>query len=490
MFKIFLEHQWKEFWRGRNKAGSLAAKIFMMIIVAYFLLVALGLGFFMKQILKDVFPGTDPIQSFNGVILYYFLADFLMRIQLQELPTLSIQPYLTINIRKKVLINFLNGKALMSFFNVAPLIVFLPFCLTTIASSLGAMATLGYIVTICSLILFNNFLLVYTKRKANDNLALLAGGLVTVLVLGALDYFKIISISALSNLLFQKIARYPFLSLIFTGIAFLVYRINTKFLYSNLFLEEMTKKEAAKTATDYPFLNRFGEVGQLAALELKLILRHKRSKSAIMMSFAFVLYGFFFYKPEFIAEDRFAMMMFAAIFMTGIFQIAYGQYMFAWQSAHFDGLMANRIDYKNFIRAKFLLFTIAATLVTMLTMFYGIMSWKLIVLHLVIYLYNIGFGAVIVLFFANYNKKRLDLSKGGTFNWQGVGATQWILGIPLIALPFLIYLPFGINNQPFWGLIAIGLFGLLTLSLRELWVNLLTKLLSKQRYSIAEGFRE
>ena len=123
-----------------------------------------------------------------------------------------------------------------------------------------------------------------------------------------------------------------------------------------------------------------------------------------MMSFAFVLYGFFFYKPEFIAEDRFAMMMFAAIFMTGIFQIAYGQYMFAWQSAHFDGLMANRINYKNFIRAKFLLFTIAATLVTMLTMFYGIMSWKLIVLHLVIYLYNIGFGAVIVLFFANYSK--------------------------------------------------------------------------------------
>ncbi|MCO6497650.1 MAG: hypothetical protein J5I50_08310 [Chitinophagaceae bacterium] len=490
MFKIFLDHQWKEFWRGRNKAGSLAAKIFMMIIYIYFLLIALGVGFFMKGFLKEIFPAAQPVAIFNGLVLYYFLVDFLLRVQLQELPTMSVQPYLTLNIRKKTIINFLNGKTLLNFFNLMPLIIFLPFCFTEIASVHGTPAMLGYIVSILSLTVFNNFLLVYVKRKATGNIMLIAIGVLVVLILGALDYFGVISISDFSNLAFRSITKQPALALIFTAAAAVIYSINYKYLYNNLYTEEMVKKEAEKTATDYPFLNRFGEVGQLAALELKLILRHKRSKSAIMMSFAFVLYGFFFYRAELLNNNQFSLMLFAAIFMTGIFQIAYGQYMFAWQSAHFDGLMANKINFKNFIKAKFLLFTIAATLVTMLTFLYGFMSWKLIVLHFVVFLYNIGFGAVIVLFFANYNKKRLDLSKGGAFNWQGVGATQWIMSIPLIVIPFLIYMPFGMANEPFWGLTAIGLFGLVTLSLREMWVNLLTKLFAKQRYKIAEGFRE
>ncbi len=55
---------------------------------------------------------------------------------------------------------------------------------------------------------------------------------------------------------------------------------------------------------------------------------------------------------------------------------------------------------------------------------YGFISWKLILVHLSVYLYNIGFGSVIILFFANFNRKRLDLSKGTTFNWQGMGATK------------------------------------------------------------------
>ncbi|MBY0543036.1 MAG: hypothetical protein K2P75_06510, partial [Sphingobacteriaceae bacterium] len=74
--------------------------------------------------------------------------------------------------------------------------------------------------------------------------------------------------------------------------------------------------------------------------------------------------------------------------------------------------------------------------------------------------------------------------------WQGVGATQWILGLPLILIPILLYLPFGIMNKPYWGLASIGTFGLITLLMRNFWINLLVKKFEKQRYKIAEGFRE
>jgi hypothetical protein len=164
--------------------------------------------------------------------------------------------------------------------------------------------------------------------------------------------------------------------------------------------------------------------------------------------------------------------------------------MYAWQSSHFDGLLSNKINYKDFIKAKFLLFTISSTLITILSSFYGFMSYKLLLLHLAAYIYNLGVGTVIVLYFANFNYKRLDITTSASFNWQGVGATQWLLGLPLLLLPLLIYVPFGILNLPFWGLATIAFLGLVGLVMRNFWVNVIVKKFEKQRYKIAEGFRE
>ena len=150
----------------------------------------------------------------------------------------------------------------------------------------------------------------------------------------------------------------------------------------------------------------------------------------------------------------------------------------------------NKIDIKNFIKAKFLLFTISCTIITLLASFYGFMSYKLLLLHLAAYLYNIGFATVIVLYFATMNYKRLDITQSASFNWQGVGATQWILGFPLLLIPFVIYLPFSFLDKPFWGLAALGAFGLITLLMRNFWIDLIVKRFEKQRYKIAEGFRE
>ncbi|MCY1515558.1 hypothetical protein D9M68_501470 [compost metagenome] len=118
------------------------------------------------------------------------------------------------------------------------------------------------------------------------------------------------------------------------------------------------------------------------------------------------------------------------------------------------------------------------------------MSYKLLLLHLAAYLYNIGFATIIVLYFATMNYKRLDLTKSASFNWQGIGATQWILGLPFVLIPLLIFAPFGAMNKPYWGLAALGLFGIITLFLRNFWIKLLVKRFEKQRYKIAEGFRE
>jgi hypothetical protein len=490
MLTTFLSHQWKAFWRSRNKAGSIAAQLVLGFFMLYFLVVALGIGFFMSKIIQETFPGRDVITVFNGFILYYFLFDLAIRMQMQELPTLSIVPYLHLNITRKTIVNFLNAKALFSFFNLFPLFIFIPFSMIKIGSAYGALPALMYVVSILSLTFFNNYFVLYLKRKSINNIAYFAFILGLVAIFGALDYYELISVRGVSNFVFSSVARYPFIGLGFVLLAALIFIMNSNYLKANLYTEELSTKENKKVSTDYPFLNSFGKVGELAALELKLILRHKRSRGSIIMGFVFLAYGFIFYKGPAIAGDEFGKLLFAALFMTGISIISYGQFMFAWQSAHFDGLLVNKIDFTNFIKAKFLLFTFSCTLITVLASFYGFMSYKLLLLHLAAYLYNIGFATVMVLYFATMNYKRLDITKKASFNFQGTGATQWIMGFPFILIPIFIYIPFGVLNKPYWGLFAIGAFGLVSLLMRGFWIKLLVKRFEKQRYKIAEGFRE
>jgi hypothetical protein len=71
-----------------------------------------------------------------------------------------------------------------------------------------------------------------------------------------------------------------------------------------------------------------------------------------------------------------------------------------------------------------------------------------------------------------------------------MGATQWILMLPFVLLPYLIYLPFGYLNRPYLGLMAIGFFGLVMLAMRSYWINYIARKLELKRYKIAEGFRE
>ncbi|SHF62390.1 DUF5687 family protein [Pedobacter caeni] len=490
MLGTFLDHQWKAFWRSKNKGGTIATQIFIGLVVLYLLAVAIFLGVGMEIFIEQLFPGKDVFIVFNGVILYYFAVDFLMRIQLQDLPTLSVVPYLHLKIPKKKIVNFLNTRALFSAFNLLPLFLFLPFCATAIYSVYDFFTALMYVVSILSLTVFNNYAALYIKRKSIQNLKIVPLVLLLIIALGLMEYFKVFSIAEISNQVFSWVTIYPSAGFGFTLLAISIYVLNARYLRNNLYAEELSKNEEKKTSTDYPFLDRFGEVGTLVALELKLILRNKRSRSVITMSMLFLFYGFLFYKKELLDQDRLETMLFAAIFMTGNSICVYGQFMFGWQSSHFDGLMANKINIRNFIGAKFLLFTLFSTFTTLVACLYGFISWKLLLIQFAAYLYNIGIGTVIVLYFATRNYKSMDLSKGSTFNFQGVGASQWVLGLPYFLSPYVILLPFSLSGFPYWGFVALGGSGLAAFLTREFWLSFIVNEFHKRKHKITEGFRE
>jgi len=490
MLNTFLSHQWTGFWRSRGKGSNIAVQIVMGLLILYLVLCAFAVGIFMDKMIASAFPGKNVFEVFNGFILYYFALEFLSRLQIQELPTLAIVPYLHLNIPKRKLVNFLNVRAMFSVFNFIPLFLFLPFCIIRISSEYGAFAGLMYVVSIFSLAIFNNYLALYVKRVSIANTRFVVVGFIILLTLGLLEYFKVFSIGAVSNTVFSYVARIPALGFVFTAMAAIIFLVNARYLRSNLYTEELGSSEKKKSSTDYPFLDRFGEVGSLAALEIKLILRNKRSKSTVSKGLIFIFYGFLFYKQKTLDNNEFGMMLFAAIFMTGNMVLLYGQFMFGWQSAEFDGILTNKIGVRNFIKAKLLLFNLASTVLTIIVSLYGFLSWKILMVQFAAYFYSIGIAPILVLYMATRNYKAIDLSKGSSFNFQGVGATSMLMSFPVFMIPYLFYVPFKYMGNPYWGFVTLGIAGLAGYLSQSFWVEFLVREFNSRKYKIAEGFRE
>ena len=489
MISTFTRHELKAFWRSKNTGKSVAIRVVMGILILYLFLNVLVVGIFLDKMLEGIFPNEDLVKSFCGIILIYFLFDLLMRLQLQELPTLRVQPYLHLPIKRNSLVRYLALSAILSMFNLWPFILFLPFVFKIVATDLGALVSLAFVAAIIGLTVFNNYLALYIKRKSNLNGWIFLIAAAVLILITTCDFkWHLYSLRDISYSFFGHLTTAPTLAIIPFALGVVMYYFNFLYLKKNLYLETLTahKVKTYKSSTDIPFLSRFGAVGDLVANEVKLVLRNKRSRSSLIIGLFFMFYGLIFYTQKEYGEG---FKVFVGMFMTGIFIINYGQFMFSWQASHFDGLLVGKISFTDFLKAKYLLFTVVSTIAFLLTTPYVYFGWRVLMIHFIMYLWNIGINTTIVLFFANRNYKRIDLSKGASFNWEGVGATQLLLSIPLMLAPYVIYGPFAIFKHADIGLALLAIIAVTFILTRNYWIKQLEADFYTKRYQIAEGFR-
>jgi hypothetical protein len=490
LIKALLSHQWKSFWRSRSAGKNLAVQIFMAFITLYFLAVSIGVGFFLVELIKKLFPGQEVVKVFCGFILYYFCFDIITRFMMQDLPTLAVQPYLILNIRRSKLIGFLNFRSLFSPLNLLPLFIFFPFIIMVIGRNYGLAAAVSLIISIIFLTISNHFFISWIKRKTVLNSWWLVGFFLAVAGFLTADYFQLFSLSKLSEVVFLNMLRWPWLSLVTVILAVAAFINNYRFLYNNLYLEDIIGKVKRRQSANYHFLERFGTAGELISVDIKLLTRNKRPRTLLLLSLMFALYGFIFYKERHIHDNSWGILLFGGIFLTGMFISNYGQFLFAWQSSHFDGLMAGHVQVRTYIRSKFMVFTAVSTILFLLVSFYGLISWKLLVVQLAGYFFNIGIHTVLAVYFATRSYKGVDISKRSAFNMQGLSGAQWIYSLVILIIPVTLYLPLALLVSPLAGVAAVGITGLVSFLLQDRWTDLLTKEFMKRKHTILEGFRE
>lgn len=491
VFPTLWSHQWKSFWRSSSSGKGLAIRIFLALIVIYLLSVAVLLGLRLNWILEKLAPSRDTVQTFCGFLLYYFAIDIIARFFLQDLPTLTIKPYLILPIRRRELIRFLNIRSLFSFFNLLPILLFFPFVLTTLTAKYNGYIAVVFLIVLGAFIFTNHYLILYLKRKMELNNGWLLGFFIVCVTLGLADYYHIFSTSRISNALFSMFLNRPWVSVLPVIFSVAAYINNYLFLLNNLYLEEKEENRTVTNANNLGFLDRYGITGELIALDLKLIWRNKRPRTMILYSLIFVFYGFIFYVPKNLASpSRWWSLLFSGVFVTGFAFFNFGSFLFSWQSNYFDGLMTINLPLKSYLKAKWLLLCSISSALFIVTSFYGLIDAKLIFIQLACYLYNIGVNVILLMYFATWNYKRMDISGASMMNYQATGVIQWLCTLFLVLIPIAIYYCFYYLTGPWPAIIILALVGLICLLLRDWWINLIIKGFKKRKYTILQGFRE
>ncbi|WP_243473368.1 DUF5687 family protein [Winogradskyella sp. MH6] len=439
MIKHFLNLEWKQYFRSSYWQKSMALNILLVFFALYFIVMFLGLGFGLLFILKKTYPDQDPFVIANGLLFYWLMVDLMMRFFLQKLPVMSVKPLLTLPIKRSTIVHFVLGKSALSFFNFLPLFAIIPFSIMLIKEGYETSQILPWMFALIIVVLIINFLNFIIEALSSKTDLPFLPILATVGVLSGLEYFNIVSMTSLVGNAFMGISNNPVLIVIPIVILAITYAFNFKILREKLFLDSGLKSKVTEVkAADLSWTNRFGDIAPFMQLDLKLIWRNKRTKSSAFLMLIGLLYGLFFYTQPIYRDSLYASSI-VGIFSTGIFLISFGQFIPAWDSGYYKMLMSQNIKYEQYLRSKFVLMMLSVVIMFVLGIPYIYFGWKILVVHFAAAVYNIGVNSHIMLFGGSFNRKKIDLNQRAAFNYQGTGAVQWIIGLPIMLIPLVIF---------------------------------------------------
>lgn len=377
--------------------------------------------------------------------------------------------------------------------NLIAIILFTPFAIMEVGSVYGGMSIFTWLGTIVCISWAVHWISLLFKAEMGDRplgMALLF--LAYLLIFGA-QYFDWYDTGALIKPFFDfsLVSAVPLVlcAFFFAGLYLISYKYYKKRAYEEEF---NVKQERYRLDPNIGFLTSLGKAGTMADVEWKLIFRHKKSRTYLYLSALFLLYGLLFYPNFDIKNDAFDLhfSLFLGLFITGIFMFNYGQFYLSWNSANFDFYLTERNGLEDLIRGKYILFVAISALFFLLSIPYVYFGWEILFVHLAAFTFNVGFSIHLVTLLSFWNPKPMDINKGGMFNYEGVGAAQFIMILPMMIIPYMVYLPFALFMDYQAGLIVLTIIGLSGILFHRSIIRILVEILHNSRHKISASFRQ
>lgn len=486
MFKHFILLEWKSFLRSASLGTNLAMKIFIGFFAVYFMVIFIAAGIGVFYILKE--KGFEPLETVNKFMIYYLFADLIIRFFLQKMPVLNIKPLLTLPINRKTIVHYTLGKTALSFFNWSHAFFFLPFSIVLLLNGYPFLNVFLWHIGIAAIFYFNNFINVLVNNKSNVFFSVL----IIVATCALAHYFKLFDVTVYTQPFFQGMYSTLFVFIIPILLVVVSYYFAFHHFKSNLNLDEgLAKKSDVAKTENFTYLDKFGTLGTFLKNDIRLLKRNKRSKTTVIMSFLFLFYGLIF-----IANPQYDSMpiikIFAGIFVSGGFLFTFGQFVPSWDSAYYQLMMSQNIQYREYISSKWWLMVIGTLISTILASFYLIFGLETYLLIVCGAIFNIGVNSHLVMLGGAFVKTPIDLasSKGAFGDKQAFNIKTMLLAIPKMVLPMAIYALGYYLFSPNIGLLFVALAGVLGFAFRNYVFNLIEKIYKTQKYATIAAYKQ
>ncbi|MFW5700156.1 MAG: DUF5687 family protein [Cyclobacteriaceae bacterium] len=489
MIAQLLKHQWLSFRRSSSfgrEIGIIVFIIFMGIIIFFFVFI---LALALPGLLKNGYEISDPITFINGFLSYYFLTELFIRYFAQKIPVLSIEPYLILPVRRSFIIRFLLIKSIFHPFNIISVILFTPFAIQIVTPQEGGMTALQWMAALIFTSMSLHFFNIIFKKYLDDK------GWVWTIIIGFavinLFFTDVIDLDLFAPIawFFNGVVTNTWLMVLplFLMVGFLI--ISYRLMIKQLYLEEIAPQTGGsleRYTEKLSFLGRSGLVNTLMLQELKMILRHKRTKSVIIISLFFVAYGLIFFTDDAYPPDS-AIFVFLGIFMSGIFTINYGQFMWSWNTNQMDFFFTRPLAMKSWLKSRYQLILYSCVLAIILSIPYVYFGWHALWIVLAGGLYNIGINIPLMVRMSLWSPKPINLNQSSMFNFSGAGIAQWVMGIPVVVGPYLFYTPIALIFNHNAGLLAVAVAGIIGFSLRDMFLTYMVGELQKYKYALIKN---
>ncbi len=489
ILKLF-HHHYLQTFRSQGFYKNTLVNIIMGLFMLYMAGTLLLLGFLLDNLLEDIHIGLNPVEMVGCIFLYLIPAGILLRIPLQQLQKIHIHTYKHLPISQRTLNNYIIITPLINPLKYLLLFFMIPFAIQGVSRYYDAATATCFVLCMLCIVWLNVMITNYLKRcLSSDWIAIL----IVLALMGipiALELLNIMPCSHISCMCMMWIISHPYSLIIILALVAGVYMLNYSYLSTHPYIESFAKKETINVNTSqWRFLNHFGEIGDIINMEIKLILRHKRTKTILYLSAFFMLYGLLFYiSPMY--ENSPAWLYFCAMFITGILMLMFGQWIISWNSSHFDGLMTNNISVPDYIKANLYMMQASCIACYIIASPYFIIGWHIVAYHTAACLFNMGVISYLLIYFATYNTKRINLSNNSSFNYQGTTYKNFLIVMPVMFGPMLIVGLLKIWINVYIILSALALIGIIGLCMHKPIVNKCILQFNQRKYALMEGFRQ
>ena len=440
MKRNFSWFAWRELIRSAYFSKNMAAKGVLIFLALYFSATALILGFALTESLGEKADIVSKVAAFNAYVFVYAGFDLVLRVMMQNLPTIGFQPFLIVPVKRKRIARYLLNKSVFHFFNILPLFMVLPFTFKLAVNELPATSLAFWLAALIMMIFVNHFLAIYIKWRTNESNVWFYGFLALAAAVIAINRFGILDLNAAFGKIFDLVIAQPATVLIFPVLIFVLYYLNQQYLWSRFYTDELSKKKDDTVTHDFSWLGRVGEYGKMLTIEVKMIARNKRPRTSALMSVLFVFYGLILYQDsgngKEIPEVIFVL---GGMIMTGMFSMTYGQFFPAWHGRYYPLLMVQHVKMKEILQSAFFLMAASNVIYYLLTLGYMFISPKVLYIHLAVMLYNVGVNTFVIFALGLNSRKAVDLEQRAMFNYQGMSATNWLITFPVIFGPLAVY---------------------------------------------------